>query len=339
VIIKCISGNEGFSSLIRKPDAGVAEDVVKKILSFELSKERLITSWISGIQFKFICATDFHEFVNDVEDRFGFRSARLYALMGPDFRFVERIRITIENYDYFKDKKGTFSGRCKFYAIEDDSPIHSPGDCKHLVAVSSNKGLNNSEDGSNRSGQSEFRSSIIDRDGSSCVFCGNVDQIEAAHILPYASRSLLKDAVNRLRYGIGSVNDTSNGIALCWGCHKCFDANLICINPVDHSLMISDALLTNEREKFQSLQGKKIFPNFVQWPNTELLQYRVEMMNAATAARHLKKKANYFHCSLCHKDYRNLKFLSIHESKCHCISQTPAMYNTPVRDDNKYQAI
>jgi hypothetical protein len=80
--------------------------------------------------------------------------------------------------------------------------------------------------------------------------------------------------------------DTTNGILLCWGCHKCFDANLVCIDPMTGILDITDALLANERTKWTKLVGHTVPVSTVTWPTNELLKFREDAMHVATNARH-----------------------------------------------------
>lgn len=269
---------------------------------------------------------DFQIFLNHVEEYFELISPRAYVLKEPDFNWRNRIRLTAENFSDFQKRTGMFATTCKLYVCGGEgSPIHSPGHSPDIKF----RGKAGDDDGSNRSGQSEFNASIIFRDGGNCVFCGSAEVLQAAHILPVECKNLLLDPENRSLYRIDSINDSCNGIALCWGCHKCFDANLICINPVDHKLLIADALLANEQEKFRDLVGVEVFPRFSYWPKHELLKYRVDAMESATLARHEKQDGYTLRCSICSKGYKRLPALKKHEESCASIRRTPAMYNTP----------
>lgn len=234
---------------------------------------------MSGAQRSLTVNVDFETFLINIGRRFGFVEPRVYILTRPDFSWQKRIRLTADNFSQLQEETGIFATIYQLYASNGvDSPAQSPG---HISEIPDKAG----DYGSNRSGQSEFNAAIISRDEGNCVFCSSSDDLEAAHILPVESKSLLIDPANRTRYGIASINDSCNGIALCRGCHKCFDAKLICIDPVEHTLMIADALLANKSDKFRLLTGKKMRLHSPT-PNRELLQFRVDAMEAATAARH-----------------------------------------------------
>ena len=54
------------------------------------------------------------------------------------------------------------------------------------------------------------------------------------------------------------LTKVSNGIILCWGCHKCFGANLVCVDSNSGKLCVADALLSCESEKWQKLVDRDV---------------------------------------------------------------------------------
>jgi hypothetical protein len=169
----------------------------------------------------------------------------------------------------------------KLYICDNDSPTTPPRG-KTIPDEAASQHSNNS----NRSGQTEFRDSILRRDKNKCVFCDTTTPpIEAAHLLPVEQKYVLLDEEKCILYGIHSIMDSSNGIALCWACHKCFDAKLVCIDPSTGALLVTDALLANEPEKWCDLQNKIVPTCPHWWPNKELLKFREQAMLAATSKR------------------------------------------------------
>ena len=79
--------------------------------------------------------------------------------------------------------------------------------------------------------------------------------------------SSVKLCKNRLKYGISSIMDTSNSILLYWNCHKCCDVNLVCIDPMTGILLVADALLTTEEDKWKSLANQPVSDIIVKFRN------------------------------------------------------------------------
>ena len=182
---------------------------MRKFVTFQVSHDRLVTAWVSGAQRSFNVSVDFGTFLRNIERYFGLIEPRAYILTGPDFSWRNRIRLTVENFSHLQEDTGIFATTYKLYASSGvGSPTHSPG---HSPDVPDKAGDN----GSNRSGQSEFNASVIGRDRGNCVFCGSSDVFNAAHILPVECKNLLLDPSNCALYGIDSINDSCNGIALC----------------------------------------------------------------------------------------------------------------------------
>ena len=236
------------------------------MVSVKLTK--YVTAWISGERQSIGFATTFSSLLDAVSDRFDFEIGllRIYVLQTSIVgAWKSRIRLTADNFDDFTKKKGAFErGTYRLYACEEDkSPDGSPGGKKADDVERSQ-----SSKGSSRSGQGEFRIALRTRDGYICVFCNSAnDPLEAAHILPVELKELLCSLTNRTKYGIGSVNDSANGILLCNDCHKCFDSNLVCICPSTGELLVTDALLTHKREKWTGLVGRTV-PVGTPWPTS-----------------------------------------------------------------------
>jgi hypothetical protein len=162
-----------------------------------------------------------------------------------------------------------------------------------------------------------------------CVFCGassDTAKLEAAHVLPVEEKDLLSEPKNRALYGIESVNDGANGITLCWGRHKCFDANLVCIDPGTNKLLVTDALMANE-DKWERLADLEVSPGSPTWPNAALLQFRVHAMQEATDKRREKQNKCILFCTRCSKGYMRTHALEYHEKTCGRL--TASAYHTP----------
>jgi hypothetical protein len=103
-----------------------------------------------------------------------------------------------------------------------------------------------------------------------------LEKLDRVHLLllPVEQKHLLQDRNNCAKFGVSSIMDTANGILLCWGCHKCFDANLVCINSDSGQLSIADALLSNEKEKWSPLVRRVVPVSLGTWPTKALLKYR-----------------------------------------------------------------
>lgn len=296
-----------------------------KIVRFHLDEQQqwLVTGWISGHQISMNISSDFNKFMATVRRSFGIEHPRVYALQSPDYAWMGRIRLTVNNFSDFMKETGLFADKLsKLYVCADESPTGSPGQ-----SPDERTGGDESSQASHRSGQTEFSASIVDRDDNKCVFCECSTGLEGAHILTYKNKKLLRKRENQELYGLGTINDCINGIALCWDCHKCFDANLLCIHPTEHTLCISDALLANESDKFAPLVGRAVKAKFLQWPNEALLGLRKQAMDDATKNRHDKQEQYDLFCKNCSKGYKRLSNLRNHEESCDTL--LPSMYHTP----------
>ena len=236
---------------------------------------RYVTDWISGDRQRIEFKCSLHDLVEAVADAFEIENPRIYVLQPTSSPWQDRILLTQENFNEYVERQGTFAKPTisKLYVSGNTSPDGSPNGKKSDVSEGSQ-----SSKGS-RCGQSEFSQALRRRDDGSCVFCySNIEPLEGAHFIPVKQRDLLNDPKNRRKYGISSIMDTINGILLCWGFHKCFDANLVCIDPLSGKLLIADALLANEPDKWERLVGHTVPVSDGTWPTCELLKFREDAM-------------------------------------------------------------
>jgi hypothetical protein len=237
----------------------------------------------------------------------------------------DRIKLDETQYDECIARTGYFTRVTKLYVCDNDSPTTSPSGKTIPDEAASQHSYY-----SNRSGQSEFRDSIVRRDNNKCVFCGTTTPpIAAAHVLPVKQKNVLLDEEKCILYGIHSIMDSSNGIALCWDCHTCFDANLVCIDPSTDALIVTDALLANAPEKWTDLKNKNVPPCPHWWPNKELLKFREQAMLAATSKRNDAQSEYQFFCPNCAKGYKKIGALLKHVQDCERIPRGPSSYKTP----------
>ena len=243
---------------------------------------RIVTSWTTGVQVSIdVTDVDFANFLTEVGESFGFENPRVYALQNSEINLNDRIKLGETQYGECIARTGNFTKMTKLYVCDNDSPTTSPSG-KTIPDEAASQHSNNS----NRSGQTEFRDSILRRDKNKCVFCDTTTPpIEAAHVLPVEQKNVLLDEEKCILYGIHSIMDSSNGIALCRACHKCFDASLVCIDPSTGALLVTDVLLANEPEKWSDLKNKIVPTCPHWWPNKELLKFREQAMLFATSKR------------------------------------------------------
>jgi HNH endonuclease len=298
---------------------------------------RYVTAWISGQQQSIQFARSFGSLVESVAVIFEMEKdlLRIYVLQAPAFSWSGRIRLTEENFDDYIRHEGDFVRTSKLYACGNTSPDGSPGEKKVDVGEGSQPSRN-----SNRSGQGEFSEAVRWRDKNTCVFCESTSvELEAAHVIPVKQYDLLRDYSNNAKYGIGSVMDTANGILLCRNCHRCFDAYLVCIDPATGKLLIAEALLANEPDKWKRLQDRIVsVHNPVTWPNMELLKFRMNAMNSATESRHEKQENFRLYCMFCYKGYKKKNLLENHQRKCGTNRRTPSTYTTPLKGTDNGEA-
>jgi hypothetical protein len=248
-------------------------------------RSRIVTQWVSGVQSNIQFERNFDALVDAVAAAFDMEGVRIYVLQSPRYEWKDKCLLTAENFDDFIERTGIFQKPkiSKLYVHANTSPDSSPvGDGKKGgEKVDSSEGSQTSS----RSGQGEFSEALLRRD-ILCVFCRRDAALEAAHIIPVDEKGVLNEPANCALYGISSINDTANGILLCRACHKCVDSNLVCINSTTGKLRISDALLSNEPEKWASLVNITVPISTVTWPSKQLLKFREDAMDAATTLRH-----------------------------------------------------
>ena len=262
--------------------AQLAQQLIKSVHFSPTRKKQIVTAWKSGLQATVEFEPLFKEFVDAVSDEFLLEKVRIYILQSPKYSWHERILLTDSNFSSYIERTGVFARPklCKLYVCDDASPNGSPANGKKGVDVDEREG-SHASNSSNRSGQREFRDALLRRDKGVCVFCGAVDNLEGAHYLPVEQKELLEDPAQCTRFGIGSIMDSANGILLCWACHKCFDADLVCISSESGKLVIADALLANEREKWECLIDHIPKVRYT-WPSKELLKFREKALRDAT---------------------------------------------------------
>ena len=158
------------------------------------------------------------------------------------------------------------------------------------------------------------------------MICGSTDeQLIAAHLLPVQQRELLHDPSQCRKFNIGSIMDAANGILLCWSFHRCFAANLACIDADTGELFVAAALLRNKPEKWGKLVGRAVPAASYAWPFKPLLELRQKAMQGAT-----EKKGNFgLFCLYCSKGYKRVHALRNHEATCTDSQQTLSSYLTP----------
>lgn len=84
------------------------------------------------------------------------------------------------------------------------------------------------------------------------------------------------------------INDTCNGITLCWNCHQAFDNHLVCVDPTSNVLIVAEALHHCEPAKWQKLHCAKVGgggSSSIHWPNNKLFSYRLDEMNKKAEER------------------------------------------------------
>jgi hypothetical protein len=231
-------------------------------------------------------------------------SFRIYILISPEFKWQSRITLNDENFTQYINREGSFARpkKLKLYITHSElSPDGSPawkyteGNPKSV----DEKSEASSSHGTGRSGQADFSAAVRWRDRNTCVFCGTTDgKLEAAHILPVRQKELLNMPDKREYFSIGTINEISNGILLCWNCHTCFDANLVCIDADNGTLVVADALLANE-ERWVALKGREVSASSSRfWPSKQLLKFREDALRSlsATGQRHKMQGSYSIYC-------------------------------------------
>ena len=291
-------------------------------------KQVKVTNWLTGeSQYVNVYSdTSFNEFVNMTADKLLLNILVLYALPPPDYSWKERVRVSEGNFRKVVSSviSGSLVDRPHLYAHPCDNSECSPLHLKRTADDVSSLG----SEATDRSGQDDFKRRIRFRDNSVCVFCGfNGQPLYAAHILEYA---LFKEDENKFKeYDIMGINDTLNGITLCWNCHQAFDNNLVCVSPDSKVLIVAEALQHCEPAKWQKLHGAKVFDagSFrMRWPNNKLLSYRQDVMNKKAEEREKNGDEYPYRCEHCHAGCKTLMgLMNRHGGSQKCVK----MYTTP----------
>jgi HNH endonuclease len=315
----------GTKSSITAPVEGAQAMVVQlaqqlktaELLNEEEHPARYVTAWISGEEQFIQFARSYGSLVKAVGRVFEMDKTllRIFVLRIQN-KFSQRdiIRLSECNFEDFISERGTFENTSKLYACDDtssDGSFESTG-----VGEESQSSIT-----SNESEEDEFSNAVRRRDQNKCVYCNAENQpLVAARIIPVEQKYHLYEPRNCLKYGIGSINDTSNGISLCWDCHRCFTANLLCLDPITGKLLITEDLFECMPVKWGSLLDNAAPIINFPWPSKALLKFREDAMHAATVTRHErneKQSSEYkLFCLLCSNSYVEKAELAQHEMCC-----------------------
>lgn len=291
-----------------------------ELLDQEECPARYVTAWISGEEQFVQFARSYGSLVKAVGRVFEMDKTllRIFVLrLQTKFSQRDKIRLSEGNFEDFISERGTFENTSKLYACDDtssDGSIENTGDVEGTQSSIT----------SNGSEQDEFSDAVRSRDQNRCVYCSAENEpLQAARMIPVEQKHHLFEHGNCLKYGIGSINDTSNGISLCWDCHRCFDANLVCIDPITGKLIITEELLNSMPGKWGRLVNIAVPTINFPWPSKALLKFREDAKHVATITRHEKneKQGEYdLFCLFCTKSYGEKAELAQHEMCCEGIS-------------------
>lgn len=163
--------------------------------------------------------------------------------------------------------------------------------------------------------QSEFRRTVMGRDGQQCVLCRGAPPLEAAHIVARIAKP------DELRAALlMGPNVASNGIMLCVPCHRLHDAFMWCFDP-DRGVVVADALLHDEdlgllwrdRVGVQLSQPSAADADKAAWwPPASVWAAAVDRFEAARVERHAKADDFPFFCGVCGKRYKDAVWIAKH---------------------------
>jgi hypothetical protein len=309
----------------------------KKFVQFSISsraKQVKVTHWLTG-EFHYVdvyADTSFNEFVNAIVDKLSLNSVVIYILPPPDHLWRKRVRLEDNTFREVVSCiiGGPIVDRPLLYAHPgDDSPESS---LSHVKKANDDVSSISSAV-TDRSGQDDFKNRTRFRDDYRCVFCGFSGQpLYAAHILEYA---LFKEDQTKFReYEMTGINDTCNGLTLCWNCHQAFDNNLVCVSPISQKLIVAEALQHCEPGKWQTLHDAEVVRgiNRAQWPNDKLLNYRLGVMAEKAIERQEDRDEYPYRCEHCLSGCKTLKgLMNRHAGSQKCVKLTGKMssYTTP----------
>ena len=308
-------------------DDAMLEKVLVKFSLATRPQKVNVTNWVSGkgVVVDVYQDTTFTEFLIGAGKLLGMTDCRVYALEPPNCTWNGRILIDQDNF------KNYTSNSCasNIYIHANVSPTGSPGQKDDQIIAPST-----SSKCSDRSGQGDFRERVHRRDEKKCVFCGSTKEpLFAAHIVENMHRDNI-DLVNR--YELTGINDSVNGITLCFNCHDVFDNGLATVDPSTGKLVATEALLAHEPEKWSSLNGSAVtITSERHWPYKSLWQYRFDEMKRKVADRKAMKETYPYFCSLCNLAIKSIPGLTSHRNSQKCLQRVGkrSSYMTPVKRD------
>lgn len=306
-------------------------------------KQIRVTHWLNGT-IKLIDVyedeTTFEGFMSSIENAFLLNdSFRVYALAPPSYAWKERCEVGKLSFGDVLSRvtniNASLSDRLRLYMLPTDvSPETSPLQLKRTGNDETDSAMSGGTNAS-RTGQEDFRRRTRYRDENQCVFCHfNGEPLYAGHILPYSPYKTDEEAFARC--DISGINDTCNGLTLCWNCHQAFDNDLVCISSTDGKVVVAQALQEIEPAKWKQLHGQTVTSMSPQWPQSSLLQYRVDKMNAKAEERKLDRVDYPYRCRQCHAGCKTLSgLLNRHAGSEKCASKQGKMssYTTPAKFD------
>ena len=296
-----------------------------------------VTNWLTGESqdVNVYSKITFNSFVNRTVDKLSLDMAmRLYALPPPDHDWKLKEQVSEVNFDKVVSRiiRGPLCERPKLYAHPGDvSPDSTPNHLKKTAddVSSLSSGV------TDRSGQDDFKRRTMFRDNCACVFCGfNEQPLYAAHILEYAQ--FKEDQSKFKEYDMTGINDTCNGITLCWNCHLAFDNYLVCVCPSSNMLIVAEALQHCEPVKWQKLHGTRVSNDSksIHWPSNKLLSHRLDLMKEQAQRRKDDRDEYPFRCKHCHSGCKTLGgLMNRHAGSQKCSNKTGKMssYSTPCK--------
>lgn len=164
--------------------------------------------------------------------------------------------------------------------------------------------------------QTEFTTSLMQRDDGMCVVCDNTENIIGSHIIDVRYGLTAAD-LSELR--ISGSYDIQNGLLLCGTCHRAYDNQEF---GIDSNCTVQVPTLTQSgslmHRDWRGCQGKVISPRTLKgcWVSGPALQrkydiyekFQSEKLNRITSHRHV--------CRHCTRRFATEKGLNIHLNRC-----------------------
>ena len=319
-----------------------------KVMVNELPLKIKLIEWISGRihSVTFVPSITFEFFLSMVKEEINVEFASpmsVFALYPPSYSLASKKRLDESNYmSIFIDFRNGLSIP-KFYVIaQKDSPSGSP----HQAVNASNDISSVTTSTSHRIGQEDFTERVLNRDMHACVFCSLNDKdtpLYGAHIFGHREYNSISSNVDRIEYlrklSLNGINETSNGITLCWNCHQAFDNYLVCIDPESSILLVTEALQEHEPIKWKPLNGKSISPGSFYWPSKELMAYRFDKMKEKQEERAKQTETYPFRCRSCGVKLKSLRGMTGHFGSQKCTRSGMAKYSTPGKENQVDEAL